>query len=184
MFKSPRFQLVELIMTATATGALQTIYFQSQPQLQSVTGDNRVYIKALEVFGRSQILSSPLTAGNPVAQDVDLANAVLTLSVNGSLDFQFLPLSRLNQVQSNNAGGNNTNGHIFLLRNVYKIDWTKSYITTILAPGSGGTTAGPLSYLFGVHYGYKPDADDLSADSVIAAIAATQGQKPGGPWIS
>ena len=185
MFKTPKFQLVELIVPTTAVSNIQTIYFQSQPQLQSVSGDNRVYIKAIEVFTSEQLIKSPLTAGNPVALPIDIANAVLTLSVNGSLDFQFVPLARLVNVQSNTAGSNTTNGHLWLLEDVYKIDWSKSYVQTIIQPGTGGTTVPPYSYFFGVHYGYLPSAQDIVDKNYLKTCGAAQGQgNPGQAWTS
>jgi hypothetical protein len=36
----------------------------------------------------------------------------------------------------------------------------------LLAPGSGGTTAPIFSYLFGVHYDYAPDAQELNPVSL------------------
>jgi hypothetical protein len=42
---------------------------------------------------------------------------------------------------------------VFRLPDIYNVDWTKCFITTIIAPA--GTL--PFSYLFTVYYGYEPD---------------------------
>ncbi len=47
----------------------------------------------------------------------------------------------------------------FCLRNQWSIDWTKSYVQVITAPVNL-----PMTYIFGVHYDYEPDYNDLTRD--------------------
>lgn len=158
MFKSTYFQLVELVIPATVTGNLQDTYFQQQPQLQSITGDKKIFIKAIEAYTSQDILQSPLTPGTTVANATDLANALITFREVGTDLKKQIPLVRLRNTFN---GATPSNYHQWLFNNTYQIDWTQSRITTILAPGTGGTTGAPLSYLIGVHYSYSPDAIDM-----------------------
>ena len=159
MFKSRYFQLVELAINAS-TGGMQDTYFQQQPQLQSITGDKQIYVKAIESYSNNDLIQSPFTAGNPVATLTDLSNALLTLRVKGTDLIKQIPVARLNPGSGKN-GQSTAEFNLWLLQNQYEIDWTTSRVTTILALGSGGTTAAPLSYFFGVHYSYEPDALDM-----------------------
>ena len=158
MFKSRYFQLVEL--TCNAASGNQDTYFQQQPQLQSITGDKVIFIKAIEAYTANDIIKSPFTPGQTVAAAVDLSNALLTLRVKGTDLIKQIPLTRLNPTLSN-GGQSSAAFNLWLLQNQYEIDWTQSRVTNILALGSGGTTAGPLSYIFGIHYSYDADALDM-----------------------
>ncbi len=153
------FQLVELIVPATITAGGQQVMFQNQPQLQSVINDAKVYIKAIEIVEATVLAKSPLTIGNANAGYADIQNATLTLSVNGVLQYQYLPLGRINPSQVSD-GNTASQYQPFLLKNVYKVDWTKSYITTVAAP----TLSPPFSYLFGVHYSYCADPGDAAEE--------------------
>jgi len=161
MFKSRYFQLVELPIPATATSGQQDTYFQQQPQLTSITGDKQIWVKAIEAYTKNDLSQSPFTAGNAVANAVDLSNAVLTLRVRGTDLIKQIPLTRLNPTGS--TGGQSSAIYLlWLLQNQYEIDWTQSRVTTIQAPGvPAGSTAAPFSYFFGVHYAYEPDALDM-----------------------
>jgi hypothetical protein len=153
MFKTTKFQLVELIIPATVTAAMQTTYFQQQPQLQSISGDRPVYIQAIETYTDGQLKGSPVTSGNAVAAPGDIENAVLVLNIAGTLDFNQVPLVDLMRLQNDTgAAFVPFSRQLFLLNNIYAVDWTKSYVQTILAP----ITEPPFSYIFGVHYSYSP----------------------------
>jgi hypothetical protein len=152
--KTPMFQLVELIIPATVVGFNQFTYFQQQPQLQSTDQNQTVYIKAIETFSVQAVSTSPLTAGSPVASEPNIANGVLVLNIAGTLKFQNIPLSILNRVIQSPGAACPGVFDLFQLKNIYKVDWTKSYVTTVNVP-----IAAPFSYLFGVHYSYEPDMD-------------------------
>jgi hypothetical protein len=150
--KTPMFQLVELIIPATVTGFGQFIYFQQQPQLQSTQGNQTVYVKGIDTFSNQAITTSPLTAGSPVASPADIMNGVLVLNIAGTLKFQNIPLALLNRVTQSPGAACPSVFDLFQLKNIWEIDWTKSYVTCVAAP-----TDAPFSYLFGVHYSYEPD---------------------------
>jgi hypothetical protein len=150
--KTPMFQLVELIIPATVTGFGQFTYFQQQPQLQSTMGNQTVYVKAIDVITNQALTTSPLTAGSPVASPADIMNAVLVLNIAGTLKFQNIPLALMNRVQQSPGAACPAVYDLFQLRNIWEIDWTKSYVTTVAPPGDA-----PFSYLFGIHYSYEPD---------------------------
>jgi hypothetical protein len=150
--KTPMFQLVELIIPATVVGNNNFNYFQQQPQLQSTMGHQTVYIKAIETFSVQAIPTSPITTGSPVASEANLANGVLVLNIAGTLKFQNIPLAILNRVIQSPGAACPGVYDLFQVRNVFEVDWTKSYVTTVAAP-----IAPPFSYLFGVHYSYEPE---------------------------
>lgn len=157
MFRTKRFQLVELIIAATVAGNNQQVYFQNQPQLQSVLGDRTIYIKAIQTYSDQALALSPLTSGSAVATAGDIANGVLTLCVKGEESLRQIPLADLNRIFSDTgAAFAPYNWEPFYLKNLFEVDWTKSYVTLVATPA-----AAPFSYLFGVHYDYEPDAIDL-----------------------
>lgn len=157
-FKKTYFQMVEVIITAAITGQNAQTAIPQQNQLQSVTGDKKVYVKCIESYTSDDLTLSPLTTGSAVATAADLANAVLTLRVKGADLIKQVPLSRMRGIFGANGP---SNYDLWELKDTYEIDWTQSYITTLAVPGSGGTTAAPFSYLLGVHYSYDADPIDL-----------------------
>lgn len=145
--------MVELIVGAGVT-AMNPIYFQNQPQLQSVLGDKEVWIEAIETFSNQAILSSPLTAGNAVATPRDIRNGVLVINVAGTDMYRYIPLAVLNRVLPDGTTAANVAPSVFdlfLLADLYKVDWTKSYVQVTTTP-----SALPFSYLFGVYYYFFP----------------------------
>lgn len=150
------FQIVELIIPATVVTPNQFTYFQQQPQLQSVMGNQTVYVKAIETFSVQALTTSPITSNSPVASEANIANGVLVLNIAGTLKFQMIPLAILNRVIQSPGAACPSVYDLFQLRNTWEIDWTKSYVTTVAAP-----IAPPFSYLFGVHYSYEPDQFDV-----------------------
>ena len=154
-FKTPLFQLVELKIVAGIAGSLQPVYFQQQPQLQSMTGNQKVYVRAIETYTSGMLKGSPLTAGNAVAAPADIENAVLVLNSAGRLNFNQIPLVDLVRVQTDTGGSYVPfSRSLFMFKDLWEVDWTKSYVQLIVTPGSSGTTEAPFSYIFGVHYEY------------------------------
>lgn len=145
-----RYQLVEVPILATIVGTLQQIYFQQQPQLQTVTGDKIVYVDAIETFTADSLALSPFT-GAVVAGAAALANATLSLSIAGDYGFLNVPLVCLAKTL---APGSFAQFQVqpFEFRNISKVDWTKSYISLAAAP-----VAPPFSYMFGVSYHFSDD---------------------------
>lgn len=156
MFKTRKFQMVELIVPATITGTNSQIYFQNQPQLQSISGDRRIYIKKIEAYTDDTLIGSPLSNGNNMVTAADIINATLVASIAGENAVNLIPLSDLCQVIA--PGTFSPNNFVpFILKNQWRMDWTKSYVQIITAPVNL-----PKTYLFGVHYDYEPDYEDLS----------------------
>lgn len=156
MFRTKRFQLIELIVPATVTAANSNVMFGNQPQLQSILGDN-VYVKAIEVFSDRALAASPLSTGTTVANSAAIRNATLTLLIKGEESMQKIPLTMLSRIFTDTGGTFVPNVYqLFLLKNIFEVDWTKSYLTLVAAPA-----APPLSYLFGIHYDYDPDPMDV-----------------------
>ena len=152
--RAPMTQLVEVPINSTV-GALQSVYFQNQPQLQSITGDRQVYILGIESISALTLPFSPLTPGNAVAAIADLQNATLTLNIAGTLNYQQVPLISMNRTWSNGSTSSWV-ADLFRLKDTYKVDWTKSYIQMVQAP----ITTPPFSYLFQVYYQYDNDLMD------------------------
>jgi hypothetical protein len=148
------FQLVELIVNAVGNN-LQ-IYFQQQPQLQSTTGSQNVWIKGIETFSNGALTNSPITTANAVATPADIANATLTIVESGTENKKQIPLARLNRSFASATGFVPFPPPLFRFKNLYTVDWTKCYLTMVVA----SVTPLPFSYLFGVYYDYAPDAYD------------------------
>jgi hypothetical protein len=149
MYRATASQTIELIVPSTA-GANSPIYFQNQPQLQSVRGDRKIYIEGIETFNVNSLAASPLTAGSPVAANADIINATLTLNVAGTLQYQQIPMSSLVRGWVDGLAGS-VNAHveeIFGFEDLYEVDWTKSYVQLI----NGPVSAPPYSYIFNVYY--------------------------------
>lgn len=162
MYKTKREQIVELLIPATITGNNQQTYFQNQPQLQTVMGDRRVYVKSIEAYTDENLIGSPLSNGVAMATAADLANAVLVLSIDGENQVNMIPLTSLSNIYSSSATTTAVNYHRFILKNQYRVDWSKSYVQTIQAP-----VAVPFTYVFRVDYDYEPDYEDMSREEIM-----------------
>jgi len=165
-FKTKRFQVVELQIPAGVTGNNQQTYFQNQPQLQSIAGDRRVYIKKVETFTNENLIGSPLSNGFAMATAADLINGVLVISIQGENSVNMIPMAKLSDTISNSGTTTPFNYDPFLLKNQYKVDWSKSYIQTITAPA-----VVPFTYVLGIHYDYEPDYQDCTPDEIEEFLA-------------
>lgn len=141
--KTTKYQLVELQIPATAAAG-QRFYFQDQPQLRSQSG-NQIYIESIETFSVGAQTLSPLS-GLAVATAAAILNATLVLNVGGYEDIQGVPLAALNRITPDAAAYVPAVYDLFLLADLYRVDWTKSYCQ--LTAGTGAAYA----YLFGVRY--------------------------------
>lgn len=151
-FKAQNSQLIELIVGANIVSANAQIFFQNQPQLQSISGDRKIYIKGIELFSSEMLSVSPLTSGNAVATPAQIINGTMSINVFGTLSFNYIPLVSLVRIWSA-AGTTPHQWDLFQFKGLYQVDWTKTYVTLGNAPA--GT---PYSYLFNVFYDY--DAPD------------------------
>ena len=158
-YRAPMTQLIEIAIPGAPSPALapgQQVSFLPQQQLQSRINDAKVYIKAIDVLTNLDLAFSPFTAGNPVAAPADITNTYLTLSVNGVLQYNYLPLVFLHRIFLAGGGVSNAVYDQFLLRNVYKVDWALSFLAVVAAPA----TAAPFSYLFNITYSFCADPGD------------------------
>ncbi len=151
MYRAKYTCLAEIKIPANGQ-ANKNFNFESQQQLQTVMGDQRVIVEAIEVYSNASLTKSPLTSTNPVAAAADIKNATLTLQFGTFQGVAQLPLASLCRVIPNPNSYTPAVFDLFLFREMYKIDWTKSYITLVdTAP-----TATAFSYLFNVFYDYLP----------------------------
>lgn len=153
MFRTKMFQLVEVVIGAAVVSANAQVLIPNQPQLQTVQGDKQVFVKGIETFTNQAVPVSPLTTANPVATPAQLKNAVLTLVVKGTENLKQIPLAILNRTFADQTTAANYAPYtwqLFLLKDIYEVDWSKSYITLVAAPSGQ-----PYSYLLGVHYDYE-----------------------------
>lgn len=151
--KTKKFTLIEVIIPASVASANSRVYVGNQPQLQSISGDKNIWIKAVEAYSVEQITKSPLTGANAVASVAAIKNATLTIVVKGTEELQQIPLAILCR---NINGTQPATWDPFLLDNLYQVDWSKSYLQLVEAPA-----AAPFSYVFGIHYAEQAD---ISAD--------------------
>lgn len=140
--KSTKYQLFELAVPATAAAG-QRIYIGDQPQLRSQSGQ-MVIIESIETFSNVALARSPFSVLT-TALNADLTNAILVINVAGFEDLQGVPLALLNRVQGA-AVPSVFCQDLFTTDNLYRVDWTKSYIQLNAAP------SGAIAYLFGVRY--------------------------------
>lgn len=151
MYRIKYSTIAEIKIPANAQAG-KTFAFETQQQLQTVSGDQRVIVEAIECYSDSALTKSPLTNTNVVATAADIANATLTLQFGTFQGISMLPLASLVRIIPDAA--NYTPGvfDLTMFREMYKIDWTKSYITLVdTAP-----TATVFSYVFNVCYDYLP----------------------------
>lgn len=152
-FQAENSQLIELVIGASIVSSNAQIFFQNQPQLQSISNDKKVYITAIETLSSELINGSPLTSGNAAASPAAILNGTLSLNVMGTLSFNYIPLSLLVRTWTS-AGTTPHTWNLFRFKNLYQVDWTKSYVQCIGVPA-----ATPFSYLFQVYYTYdEPDS--------------------------
>jgi len=141
--KTTKYQLVELQIPATAAAG-QRFYFQDQPQLRSQSG-TMVIIESIETFSDQAQTLSPLSnlAVAPVAA---ILNATLVLNIRGYDDINGIPLAALNRIIADTAAFVPSVYDLFLLADLYAVDWTKSYVQVTAGTGAA------YAYLFGVRY--------------------------------
>lgn len=154
MFRTTNFQLIEVVINAqNSTGLMSKIPIPQQPQLQTPDKDGKnVYIKAIETFSSTAYTVSPISPALPVASPFDMSNMILTLLEGTSENKKQMSFMMLNRIASQAVGAVNPPIQLFLLKNVYTIDWTSSYVNTLTIP-----PVLPYSALIGVHYAYDPD---------------------------
>jgi hypothetical protein len=158
MFKSKYSQLIELIIPATIVSNNQNIFFQNQPQLQSISDDRKIFVQAIETYSSAHLSGSPLTSGNAVATPADIINGVLTINVFGTELLNMIPLADMVSLVSDTGATFTVRSDLknpYMFRDLYQIDWTKTYVKIINAPAG----VLPRSYLFKVHYCYDNDID-------------------------
>jgi hypothetical protein len=139
-----KYQLFEVPVPATAAAG-QRIYIGDQPQLRSQSGQ-QVTIQGIETFSNQALTRSPFSV-NVAPTAADIRNAILVINVAGFEDLQGIPLAVLNRIFAE-AGANFVPfaDEQFLLNNLIRVDWTKSYVQLNAAP------SGAIAYLFGVRY--------------------------------
>jgi hypothetical protein len=139
-----KYQLFEVPIAATAAAG-QRIYIGDLPQLRSQSG-TMVHIQSIETFSAQALTKSPFSVLT-TALPADIRNAILVLNVGGYEDLQGIPLARLNSVYADTGAtfAPYVNDQFFL-NDLYKVDWTKSYVQLNAAP------SGAIAYLFGVRY--------------------------------
>lgn len=153
IFKAPKFQLVECKVGVAPTGKMQMFSFESQQQLQSITGAQQIFIKGIQIYTQDMVQISPITPQNPVMLSADVSDAILNVSILGKFGFNQLPFVEMNKFQGTTAPSQFWQ---YLMRGVWQIDWTKTQVQFLNIP----TTPAPFSVLFGVTYDYVPDYED------------------------
>lgn len=159
MYKIPKFQLIEVIVTLPVTGQLQPVNFGTQNYLQSLSGGKQVWIKAMKVYTSEILPKSPLTPQNNVINATDLANACLIISSYGRLNYNLVPLTDLFNNQNTTAPN-----QVFpwCPRDLTAVDWAQCQILFI----NPTVTPTPFSVVFGVAYDYQADEYDLEVGYV------------------
>lgn len=151
-FRSKYFTAIEIKMPANAL-ANKNYPFETQSQVQTIIGDQRVLIEAIEVYSIASLTNSPLTSTNPVAAAADITKAVLTLRYGSFEGMSQMPLASLcRMIPNTGASYSPAVWQMQQFRDMMKIDWTKSYVTLV----ANATTVSAFSFVFGVYYDYLP----------------------------
>jgi len=145
-----RYQLIENIVNSQQNQG--QYYFQNQPQLQSVTGGQKVYVRCIESYVNTTVTASPLSSGNTIATPADIQNTYLVISVNGTEQLRRIPLGRMNPIIPNAGTYSPAVWEPLTFIDLWAIDWTKTYLQTAAA-----VSVTPMSFLFGVWYDYSID---------------------------
>lgn len=149
LYRAKYTTLAEIKIPANAQSG-KNFQFNTQQQLQTIIGDQRVIIEAMETYSDDSMTKSPLTNTNPVASAADIMNATLTLQFGTFQGISQFPLSSMVRIIPNQSSYTPGVFNLLMFREMYKIDWTKSYVTlTDTAP-----TATAFSYVFNVFYDY------------------------------
>jgi len=161
MFKFRRH--VQIYIPAPAnTPALTQLPIPQQSLLQDVMGKEPVYIRSIDAYSSANLTGIIAQPGLAIASPADINNGLLTLSVEATLDYKQIPLSRMNPFIPDAANYSAAVQDPFLLADMSTIDWTQSYITTIIAAPT--TTA--FGYVLGIGYLYKSDLDAMKAEDL------------------
>lgn len=151
-FKSKRHQTIYVPIAANATAG-QTFPIPQQNLLQDIEGNEPVYIRRIDAYCTTTISGIPNQIGLPVATPADLINAVLTLRVQATDQWHWLPLAIMNPYNSDAANYVPSVQDPFLLADTTTIDWGQSYITLL----EDAPTTSAFGYVFGVHFLYLRD---------------------------
>jgi hypothetical protein len=135
-FKTIKYELVEVVLTATTTPSTR-FAFPDLPKLRYTS------LQGVETFTTGTLTKSPL--GNSLIALADMKNAYLTLYINERQDAYRIPVLSLNRTQNSATDP--------FVRSIFeftgqKVTWDKCYIEFATAP----TLATNLSLLFGVYY--------------------------------
>jgi hypothetical protein len=151
LYRAKYTTLAEIKIPANAQSG-KNFQFNTQQQLQTVLGDQRVIVEAMETYPNTAMAKSPLTNTNVVAAAADIMNATLTLQFGTFQGISQFPLASLCRIIPNPNSYSPAVFDLTMFREMFKIDWTKSYVTlTDTAP-----TATAFSYVFNVYYDYLP----------------------------
>lgn len=152
MLYRAKYSCLAEIQIPAAAQAGKNFQFRSQQQLQTVTGDQRVIVEAMETYSSAALTRSPLTSTLPVAAAADILNATLTLQFGTFQGIAQYPLASLCRIIPNPNSYTPAVFDLTLFRDMYKIDWTKSYITLV----QNAPTVTAFAYCFNVYYDYLP----------------------------
>lgn len=130
-----------------------------QTLLQDVAGKEPVYIRSIEVYSSATMSGVKGQPGLAIASPADIINGVLTLMVGATQEYKEIPLARLNPFIPDAANYSGGVQDPFLLADMHTIDWTQSYITTILV----APTVAAFAYVLGVGYLYESDIKAMQA---------------------
>lgn len=150
-FRGKYFTLIEVKMPANSA-ANKSYTFEWQSQVQTILGDQRVAVEAIEVYTNLAITHSPLTTTFPVAAPADIRNTSLTLLFGTFEGISTIPLASLCRTLPDQANYSPAVEDLTLFREMQKVDWVRSKVTLV----NTAPTVTEFSYLFGVWYDYLP----------------------------
>ena len=148
--RTTRFELIEISITVQPVGRLSTFNFGQQPLLQSISGDQQVFVKSIAAYTSDMLALSPITPNNTVLLAADVSNTILNIDTGGKFSFHRLPFVELLKFQGTTAP---SQFWPYEVNDIWQIDWTKSEVQFLNATAS----VVPFSVVFGITYDYAPD---------------------------
>jgi hypothetical protein len=118
--KIQRYELVELLIPA---GAGNRVQFTDIPQLRT-QNDQDIFVNQIEFFPLATYANSQTNQAIPGTPNAEIPKAVLCLYVQGEERIHYIPLAKLNTI--NSAAPFNVIETEF--DSLARVDWTKSYI--------------------------------------------------------
>jgi hypothetical protein len=134
-----------------------------QSLLQDVAGKEPVYIRSIIAYCSSNLTGVKGLPGTAIAAPGDINNGLLTLIAEGAkMTLREMPLALMNPFVPNAASYAAGRQDVTLFADLFTVDWTQSYINTIIA----APTVTAFAYVLGIGYLYESDIERMIKNNI------------------